>query len=477
MSSATEVRRPGTLSLAARLTILSTLATTGILLFAIVFQFLALVNDLEFEDNDFVVEKIRDIESLITRYPHETGRLEQEVNLTGTRGVDIRYLVRVIEPTGTIVLESQGMGSIVPVGLFPAPARNTLAMGRGRKISAPPERIYLLNSAWAATGTGSPRVIQVALDVTEEEDILDGYKEKMTFVFLAGICLSAGLSAAVARRGLRPLAEMTEAVDRIDLPTLHERLDARVWPLELARFAAAFDGMLDRLARSFDRLEASSANLAHEIRTPINILRGEAEVALSRARTPEEYRRVIESSLEEYERLSRLIDNILFLARAEQRIEPVPLDAGHELELLRDYYGTLAEEKGITISCAGEGEILADPLLFQRAVGNLLSNAIRYTPAGGTITVTLTRGDAGDPLLTVADTGIGIAPDDLEQVFDRFFRGREARAVNPHGTGLGLAIVRSIMDLHRGSVTIESTPGRGTSVTLRFPSSSARDHL
>jgi len=299
--------------------------------------------------------------------------------------------------------------------------------------------------------------------------MLEGYKQKMAFVFLAGLFLSAGLNVVVVRRGLRPLVQLTETAGRIDVTTLHERIDARVWPRELARFATAFDAMLTRLESSFERLESSSANLAHEIRTPLNILRGEAEVTLSRARSPEEYRRVIESSLEEYERLSRLIDNILFLARAEQRIEPVPLDAGHELELLQDYYGTLAEEKGIAISCTGEGTISADPLLFQRAVGNVLSNAIRYTPAGGTITVSIDRADDGAALLTVIDTGIGISADDLPRVFDRFYRSSEARTLNAQGTGLGLAIVRSIMELHRGSVTIDSAPGRGTAVTLRFP--------
>lgn len=470
--------RTGTLSLAARLTILSTLATTGVLLFAIAFQFLALVNDLEFEDNDFIIEKIRVIEAILDRYPDDRGHLEQEVHWEGTMREDTRYLVRIADQQGREIMETRGMERIAPSSLFPPPARDTGAIGLGKKITGPKGRTYLMNSAWARGGKSpGPRLVQVALDVTEEEEILEGYKQKMAFVFLAGICLSAGLSAVVVRRGLRPLAEITGAAGRIDVTTLGERLDARVWPRELARFAAAFDGMLDRLETSFDRLEASSANLAHEIRTPINILRGEAEVALSRARAPEEYRRVIESSLEEYERLSRLIDNILFLARAEQRIEPTPLDAGRELELLRDYYGTLAEEKGIAISCAGGGEILADPLLFQRAVGNLLSNAIRYTPVGGTISVSLSRGDNGAARLTVADTGIGIAPDDLDRVFDRFFRGSGARTVNPQGTGLGLAIVRSIMDLHRGSVTIDSEPGRGTTVTLHFPTAATKTQM
>lgn len=469
-STKRDAARPGTLSLTARLTILSTLATTGILIFAIAFQFLALVNDLEFEDNDFIIEKIRIIEAIIARFPDARDHLEHEVDREGTMRDDTRYLVRLVGRQGNVVMETRGMEQIVPAGVFPPPARDTHAIGRGKTYHAPGKRTYMLNSAWVTGGgvVGS-RLIQVALDVTEEEELLEGYKQKMAFVFLVGLFLSAGLSVVVVRRGLRPLAEITATAGRIDVTTLGERLDARVWPRELARFSAAFDGMLDRLQTSFDRLEASSANLAHEIRTPLNILRGEAEVALTRSRSPEEYRRVIESSLEEYERLSRLIDNILFLARAEQRIEPVCLDAVRELELLRDYYGTLAEEKGIAISCTGRGELLADPLLFQRAVGNLLSNAIRYTPAGGAITVSFSRGSDGAPCLTVADTGIGIAPVDLQRVFDRFYRSTEARTVNPQGTGLGLAIVRSIMDLHRGSVSIASEPGQGTAVTLHFP--------
>jgi len=462
--------RPGTLSLTARLAILSTLATTCVLIFAIVFQFLALVNDLEFEDNDFIIEKIRGIEAIIGRYPDDRAHFEQEIHWEGTLREDTRYLVRIVDRQGNEVMETRGMDRIAPDGVFPPPARDSRAVGRGKKMQGPEERTYLLNAAWVrGRNDASSRLVQVALDVTDEEEILKGYKQKMAFVFLASLFLSAGLSVVVVRRGLRPLAEITATAGRIDVTTLNERLDARVWPRELARFAAAFDGMLDRLEASFDRLADSSANLAHEIRTPINILRGEAEVALSRSRSAEEYRRVIESSLEEYERLSRLIDNILFLARTEQRLEPVSLDAGRELELLQDYYGTLAEEKGIAISCTGEGHILADQFLFQRAVGNLLSNAIRYTPAGGTITVTLGRDADGAARVVVTDTGSGIAPEDLPRVFDRFYRSGEARAQNTEGSGLGLAIVRSIMELHRGSVAISSEPGRGTSVTLRFP--------
>ncbi|RNC69176.1 MAG: HAMP domain-containing protein [Desulfuromonadales bacterium] len=465
-------RRHATLSITARLTILYTLATVAILLFAIAFQFLALVNDLIYEDNEFLSDKIRVIRAIIARNPGDDARLEQEIQFDVITREHLRYLVRILDKEGRVLAETTGMGRLAAAAAFPQPARSGGGIGQGVKRAAPDDRVFLLNAGWAAAGNDERyRLIQVALDISDEEDLLEGYRQKMAFVFLSGVCLSAVLSMVIARRGLRPLAEIAETAGRVTVESLHERVGTRRWPRELDRVADAFDGMLARLEASFTRLAEFSANLSHELRTPLNNLRGEAEVTLSRPRSAEEYRRIIESGTEEYERLSRMIDDILFLARAEQQAEPADIDAGHELEQLCDYYGTLAEEQGITLHRQGEGALRADASLFQRAVGNLLSNAIRYTPAGGTITVSLTRADDGATRLTVADTGIGISPEELPLVFDRFHRSDRARALHGHGSGLGLSIVRSIMELHGGNVAIESTPDRGTVVTLRFPTS------
>jgi two-component system heavy metal sensor histidine kinase CusS len=227
--------------------------------------------------------------------------------------------------------------------------------------------------------------------------------------------------------------------------------------------------MLGQLESSFARLTEFSANLAHELRTPINNLRVEAEVALSRPRSAEEYRHTIESNTEEYERLSRMISDILFLARPEQGITPKQLDLRAELETLIDYYQTLAEERQISLTISGNGNVTADPRLFQRAAGNLLANALYYTQPGGQVTVAITQRQDGDTSVVVQDNGEGIPEHEIPLVFDRFYRSAQARQQRHEGSGLGLAIVRSIMELHGGSVTLASRPDHGTTATLTFP--------
>ena len=231
--------------------------------------------------------------------------------------------------------------------------------------------------------------------------------------------------------------------------------------------------MLDRLEDSFRRLSQFSADLAHELRTPVNNLRGEAGVALSKARTAEEYRRTLESSLEELARLTRLIDNMLFLARADGAgVNPLArssFDARKEIEAVCEFYRALAEDRGVAVSCEGAGVAGADPMLFRQAVSNLLSNALNYTPHGGRVVFQLReREDHGLEVCT-RDTGCGIAPEHLPRIFDRLYRVDSSRSQHPNGAGLGLAIVKSIMTLHQGAVEAQSTLGQGTTITLSFP--------
>ena len=227
--------------------------------------------------------------------------------------------------------------------------------------------------------------------------------------------------------------------------------------------------MLERLEDSFVRLSQFSANLAHELRTPVGNILGEAQVTLTRARSPDEYRAALESTVAECERLSLIVDNLLFLARAEaqdRQIERAPLDARAAVEKIASYYETLAEDRKVRITCSGEGQVLADSLLFDRVLGNLVDNALRFTPEGGQIRIGLTRAD-GQMEVTVSDTGSGIPEEALLHVFDRFFRVDPSRSSS--GTGLGLSLVRSIMELHGGTAAIESAAGRGTAVILSFP--------
>jgi two-component system heavy metal sensor histidine kinase CusS len=291
-------------------------------------------------------------------------------------------------------------------------------------------------------------------------------------VLLAGLVLSAGLSMLAVRKGLAPLQEIRKKAQLITSAQLHERIRAERWPEELADLASAFDGMLDRLEESFHRLSQFSADLAHELRTPINNLMGEAEVTLSRSRMPEEYRLVLESGLEEYSRLSRMIDSLLFLARAEQpvpHIERTQLRAERELEAVRAYYEAMAEEKGVSLFCNGKAALYADAALFRRAVGNLVSNALYHTQIGEKITLTVEEKGDQWAEIRVSDTGSGIETEHLPRLFDRFYRVDSARSAHPDGSGLGLAIVKSIMMMHGGTVEIHSMIRQGTTAMLRFP--------
>jgi two-component system heavy metal sensor histidine kinase CusS len=263
------------------------------------------------------------------------------------------------------------------------------------------------------------------------------------------------------------------------LATLDARIQHAGYPVELAALAKTFNAMLDRLEDSFRRLSQFSADIAHELRTPINNIRGEAEVVLSRARSVEEYREALTSCLEESVRLSNLITNLLFLARAESPgicLKREPVRIVKELAAVRDYYEAAAAEAFVTLSLASTDEVVLalDRALIQQAVGNLVANSIAHTPRGGTIT--LAAGAEDERVrIEVSDTGVGIPSEDLPRVFDRFYRVDPGRSPQSGGMGLGLAIVKSIATIHGGQMEIASEVGRGTRIAIVLPTSLRAD--
>ncbi|GFO69699.1 hypothetical protein GMLC_32780 [Geomonas limicola] len=220
------------------------------------------------------------------------------------------------------------------------------------------------------------------------------------------------------------------------------------------------------------RLSHFASNLAHEIRTPINILMGEAEVALMHDMEPEEYKKVLESGVDECARLSRLVNNLLFLARAENpasHIERTVFDPVDEIEDLYTLYAPMAEEKGATFSCRGHALLSGDPLLFRRAISNLLLNALNYSPQGVDVSIVVREAEGQFLEIVVSDTGFGIPQDKLPWIFNRLYRGDGSHLLNASGAGLGLSLVKAVMDLHGGSVSVTSEMHVGTTFTLRFP--------
>lgn len=336
-----------------------------------------------------------------------------------------------------------------------------------------------MNLAGARAGA-TPRKVLVAMsyDRTIPGELLSRYRAGLLETLLLSVLASAALGVWAAHLVLKRARRLAGTASRISAHALGERLPLEDTPEELVESTTAFNHMLDRLEQSFRRLSEFSADLAHDMRTPINNLLGEAQVALSRPREAAEYRAVLESAVEEYERLSRMIENMLFLARADNaqaQLKPhwIGLDAA--LGNILSYYELLAEERDVHLELSvdtgpgGPLQVWADELMLGRAVGNLLSNALRHSPAGSTVTVRATHRDGGGASIEVSNPGAGIPAEHLPRIFDRFYRGSSAREDSAGSSGLGLAIVKSIMELHGGRALAQSKPGTHTVFTLSFP--------
>lgn len=454
--------------------------TAALFCLAVGFLYWTLKFSLDHARQGMIVSKVEVLEALL-KAPDKAAVLESEVEHEAAESQPFKYYFRILDDTGLVLLETPGMSQLVPRPLFPAPveAGNDPLRGIQRKVWAG-QTLLLLSVRLPASGAGTEmRTLQAALDVSLGAALLANYRNKLLLVLITGIALTVVAGAWIAHQGLRPLLEITKTAQHITASQLHERITGQNWPTELAKLAEAFDAMLDRLEDSFARLSQFSSDLAHELRTPINNLRGEAEVALSRFRTPEEYQQILTSSLEEFDRLSRMIDGLLFLARADNPkavMERVAFDARHEMEAVCEFHEAQAGEAAVHITCEGHGWIVGDPMLFRRAVSNLLSNALRHTPAGGSVGLRLRQTDTREVELTVTDTGTGIAAAHLPRLFDRFYRGGGSRLQESGGVGLGLAIVQSIVRLHGGAVSVQSQVGKGTTFTLRFPAAPPPGH-
>lgn len=305
--------------------------------------------------------------------------------------------------------------------------------------------------------------------LNEREQMLASYRMRLYVAIGLGALLAFALGLVLLRRGLQPLRQLSAAVRGIDLRSLDQRLPAVGTPAELLEPVNALNAMLARLEDSFQRLSQFSADLAHEIRTPLHTLLASNGQALNHPRSTAEYQEVLASNMEEFERLKRMAENLMFLARAEQAERALDLrtldlaDIGSEL---CDYFEALADDRGIHLRNMFSGQLCADQQLLQRALGNLLANAVRHADVGSVISLRQ-RDEPGLCWLQVNNYGPAIAPEHLDKLFDRFYRVDPARAEPGDSGGLGLAIVQSIMQLHGGHVRV-SSDATGTVFELGF---------
>ena len=453
-----------TWSIAFRFVVLFTIGAAGFVLFTMLTSYWVVIQHVNHDNDRYLKDKLVAIRADLAA---DSGPQSLAYELQIIHVADKVYAVRVVDSVGNIVAETPEMPQVLPVEIFPKTPSIPGQQPVVKTYHAANHKTFAL-----VTGMfdlGSQRLtLQLAQERTREKRFAAFYATLITVMLGCVILTCAGVAILVIRRTLQPLKRLAESIERTAATRLDERVPVSGWPNELQPLAVSFNKMLGRLEDSFTRLAQFSADLAHELRTPIAILRGEAEGALTKPRTLEQCRAVIESSLEEMHRLSAMIDNLLFLARAETigSIKRQFFDGGAAIEQVREFYEALSQDQGVELNSEGEGRVYAEPVLFRRALVNLITNALRFTPSGGRVTVSLQQSD-GASEIAVADTGCGISAQHLPNVFDRFFRGDAPRT--SQGSGLGLSIVKSIMQIHDGNVSVQSDVGQGTVVTLRFP--------
>jgi two-component system heavy metal sensor histidine kinase CusS len=461
-------------TLAFRLTAAYSLAGLLMVILATASLYIVLRAELDRSTELFLADKLHVLRSMLRERPDDEDGLREEIELESQARRYQQFYIRLLNEHGVPIMTTPGMAEQLDLAELASRTR-----GRSERSIAMAGRHgqpFRVTSATVVAGTPPTYsdTVQIAIDVSQEEELLTRYRLWFWGILLATSILFPLVGYRIARQGIRPVEEIAATARRITSTNLRERIGSEGYPSELASLAGTFNEMLERLEESFERISRFTADIAHDLRTPVNNIRGEAEVALVRARTVDEYRDVLESSVEEAVRLSDMIGDLLFLARAESPLTEMHrgnANIGELLITVRDYYEASATYAGITLVVSNGAEPLnaeLDRSLMLRAVSNLVSNAIAHTPPGGT--VTLAAAAEGTAVrIEVSDTGVGIPAEALPRVFDRFFRVDPSRSKSSGGTGLGLAIVQGILTLHGGSAEITSQLGRGTRVTLSLP--------
>jgi heavy metal sensor kinase len=320
---------------------------------------------------------------------------------------------------------------------------------------------------------GGRYLMLVGASVEPMRDTLAGFLASMAWLIPTGMLLAAISAWWIAGRALTPVAALAVAAREIAVGSLDRRLPVRGANDELDDLAREFNETLARLERAVGEMKQFTSSISHELRTPLAVLRGEAEVALMQASTTEQYRNILGSQLEEFEKLTRMINQLLTLARAESgqvKIEHDPVNISAMTQSLAEQLTPVAASKDIAMdwNCEQDVVILGDSGWLERIVLNLVDNAIKFTPGGGHVQVVLGR-NSHSATLEVRDDGKGITPEALPYVFERFYRADPSRSNRVDGAGLGLSLVKWAVDQHQGTIHVDSTPDVGTRVIVTLP--------
>lgn len=383
------------------------------------------------------------------------------------------------------LLESEGAGSLLRVSyqngsvIYATPAmQNGLRPGPGKKIGQPfnarisGEPFRFLRQTAQIRGTAYD--IEVGASTRQFGRSLERFRELLYGLAPLFLILAALGGLLLSRRALAPVDEITRAARSIGAQDLSRRLAVPRASDELQRLATTLNEMLARLEAAFQRITQFTADASHELRTPVSIMRTNAEIALRKPRSEAEYREALSHILEESEKISRMIGQLLFLARADSASGQLPMirnDLGVAFDNACREARVLAESKHLSFRASAPHNPLwveGDAASLERLFMILLDNAVKYTAAGGEIDARL-GSDDGFAVADIHDTGTGIGPEDITRVFDRFYRADRARSRESGGTGLGLAIGKWIAEVHRGEIRVESAVGKGSTFHVRIP--------
>ena len=445
-----------TLRLTAIFTLIMALACGGISLIL----YSALRSELVWRDDQTLINRAAQLRQLL-----EDGAQPESLPLYFNRMVDIRQDILSIRPQQAQNVTINHTGIALP-DIAPTPVNtppNAQQLHRWRSADDMDASALSLQ----ANSPRGPVTVTLARVARERAMMLERYRQQSILVSLAAILLCAAISPLLIRRGLRAIGRLSQIVAETASDRLNQPVPLQAIPQELLPLGKALNAMRQSLSTDFIRLTQFADDLAHEIRTPINVLLGQNQVALSHQRSVAEYQALLEGNIEELEGLSRLTENILFLARATHhniKLNQETFSLSESLEMVIDFLEPLAEEREMVIELNAQGSLTADNMLFQRAITNLLTNAIRYAPGKGTIAVsTAHRGNAVE--IEVANDGEPLA--EPEKAFERFWRGDNVR--HTAGSGLGLSLVSAIAALHGGSACYRHAQGKNI-FGLRLPS-------
>ena len=313
-----------------------------------------------------------------------------------------------------------------------------------------------------AQALAAPLNVAIALDIEHHQVFIQRFQQSLWVSLFIGMLITVVLGWIAVKRGLAPVRDFDKIASRVYASRLDERIPVDVLPNELVALGLSFNSMLQRLEDSFQRLSDFSSDIAHELRTPVSNLMTQTQVAVSKYRTIDEYQEVLYSNLEEFDHLSRMISDMLFLAKADNGLivpNKEKVDLAQEVQVVIDFFEPLADEKNVKIVCTGNASIVGDKLMMRRAISNLLSNAIRHTNENQQININIEMMESKQIRFTIENPCDPISQEYLTKIFDRFYRIDPSRQRNSEGTGLGLAITKSIIESHGGKISATSING------------------